>query len=103
MAEAARPGLSIAHYDLRFLKPLDEELLHEVGRQFKRVITIEDGVRMGGMGSAVMEWFADHGYSPTIVRMGLPDEFVEHGSVGELRHIVGLDADSICKVLLNAH
>lgn len=103
MAEAARPGLSIAHYDLRFLKPLDEELLHEVGRQFKRVITIEDGVRMGGMGSAVMEWFADHGYSPTIVRMGLPDEFVEHGSVGELRHIVGLDADSICKVLLNEH
>lgn len=103
MAEAARPGLSIAHYDLRFLKPLDEELLHEVGRLFKRVITIEDGVRMGGMGSAVMEWFADHGYSPTIVRMGLPDEFVEHGSVGELRHIVGLDADSICKVLLNEH
>lgn len=103
MAEAARPGLSIAHYDLRFLKPLDEELLHEVGRHFKRVITIEDGVRMGGMGSAVMEWFADHGYSPTIVRMGLPDEFVEHGSVGELRHIVGLDADSICKILLNAH
>lgn len=103
MAEAARPGLSIAHYDLRFLKPLDEELLHEVGRHFKRVITIEDGVRMGGMGSAVMEWFADHGYSPTIVRMGLPDEFVEHGSVGELRHIVGLDADSICKVLLNEH
>lgn len=50
-----------------------------------------------------MEWFADHGYSPTIVRMGLPDEFVEHGSVGELRHIVGLDADSICKVLLNEH
>lgn len=103
MAEAARPGLSIAHYDLRFLKPLDEELLHEVGRHFKRVITIEDGVRMGGMGSAVMEWLADHGYSPTIVRMGLPDEFVEHGSVGELRHIVGLDADSICKVLLNEH
>lgn len=103
MAEAARPGLSIAHYDLRFLKPLDEELLHEVGRHFKRVITIEDGVRMGGMGSAVMEWFADHGYSPTIVRLGLPDEFVEHGSVGELRHIVGLDADSICKVLLNEH
>ena len=55
------------------------------------------------MGSAVMEWFADHGYSPTVTRLGLPDEFVEHGTVSELRHIVGLDADSISKVLLNEH
>jgi 1-deoxy-D-xylulose-5-phosphate synthase len=90
-------GRSVAHYDMRFLKPLDEAILHEVGRKFKRVITIEDGVRNGGMGSAVMEWMSDHGYQPQITRMGLPDQFVEHGTIGELRQIVGLDNETIKK------
>ena len=87
----------VAHYDLRFVKPLDENLLQDIGRKFNKIITIEDGVRNGGMGSAVMEWMADHGFRPQIVRMGMPDAFVEHGSVAQLRKLVGLDADSIRK------
>jgi 1-deoxy-D-xylulose-5-phosphate synthase len=87
---------SIAHYDMRFLKPLDEDILHEVGRRFSRVITVENGVRNGGLGSAVMEWLSDHGYTTHVVRLGLPDDqFVEHGTVSELQHIVGIDAESI--------
>lgn len=88
-------GEEVAHYDLRFLKPLDEELLHEVGERFKHIITIEDGTRNGGMGSAVLEWLSDHGYTPTVKRMGMPDEFVEHGTVAELRRICNMDIDSI--------
>ena len=99
-AESARPGLSVAHYDLRFLKPLDDDLLHEVGRNFRRVVTVEDGALLGGMGSALLEWFADHGYHPEVVRLGLPDRFVEHGTVGQLRAIVGLDAAHIRAAIL---
>ena len=91
--------LSIAHYDLRFLKPLDNSLLEEVGKKFKHIVTIEDGVRNGGMGSAVLEWMSDHGYQPTIIRMGLPDDFVEHGTVNQLREIVHLDNNSIKETL----
>lgn len=86
---------NVAHYDMRFIKPLDGDLLDEIGKKFKKVITIEDGVRNGGFGSAVLEWFNDHGYAPSVQRMGLPDEFVTHGSVDELRRIVGLDAPHI--------
>ena len=101
VAEAEqKSGLSIAHYDLRFLKPLDEKLLTEVGEKFKRIVTLEDGVRAGGMGSAVLEWMADHGYAPRVTRLGLPDEFVEHGTVAQLYHIVGLDKESIVNALL---
>ena len=85
----------VAHYDMRFIKPLDGDLLDEIGKKFKKVITIEDGVRNGGFGSAVLEWFNDHGYAPSVQRMGLPDEFVTHGPVNELRRIVGLDAPHI--------
>lgn len=99
-AEAENASLSVAHYDLRFLKPLDEEMLHAIGRKFIRIVTVEDGVRMGGMGSAVLEWMEDHGYRPSIVRLGLPDAFVEHGSVGQLRRLVGLDADSMAQAIL---
>ena len=91
--------LSIAHYDLRFLKPLDEELLHEVGRRFQKIITVEDGVRNGGMGSAVLEWMSEHGYSPIVRRLGLPDEFVEHGKVSELQAIAGIDKESILRAI----
>lgn len=89
----------VAHYDMRFIKPLDGNLLEEIGKKFKKVITIEDGVRNGGFGSAVLEWFNDHGYAPSVQRMGLPDEFVTHGSVDELRRIVGLDAPHIRQVI----
>ena len=100
-AALAVEGTKAAHYDMRFLKPLDENILHEVGRRFKKVITVENGVRGGGLGSAVLEWMSDHGYQPQVVRMGLPDEFVEHGSVTELLKIVGLDVESIRKEILN--
>lgn len=84
-----------AVYDMRFLKPLDEELLREVAENFSKIITIEDGVVAGGMGSAVLEWMNDHGYHPQITRLGLPDKFVEHGTVAELHHIVGIDLERI--------
>ena len=100
-AESQRPGLSVAHYDLRFLKPLDEEMLSAIGQRFSHIITIEDGARMGGMGSAVLEWMDDHGFHPEIKRLGLPDHFVEHGAVGELRRIVGLDEHTICEEILS--
>ena len=96
----AESGLDVAHYDMRFLKPLDEDILTEAAR-FERIITVEDGVRTGGLGSAVVEWMADHGYKPEIVRLGLPDHFVEHGKPQELYHIVGLDKDSILATLKN--
>ena len=100
-AEAQKPGLSIAHYDLRFLKPLDEMMLTIIAQRFQHVFTIEDGSRMGGMGSAVLEWMDDHGYSPEVIRLGLPDYFIEHGTVEELRQIVGLDTHSICERILS--
>ena len=99
-AEAAQPGLSVAHYDLRFAKPLDADLLTEVMQQFKHIVTVEDGARMGGIGSAVREWADDHGFSPTITRLGIPDEFVEHGTVSQLRALCGLDAEHIAQALL---
>jgi 1-deoxy-D-xylulose-5-phosphate synthase len=94
-AEAEQPGLSVAHYDMRFLKPLDERLLTEVAARFKRIVTLEDGVRTGGLGSAVLEWLSDHGMNIPVTRLGLPDHFVEHGTVEELRRIVGIDKESI--------
>ena len=94
---------SIAHYDMRFLKPLDEKLLEEVGNRFSRIITIEDGVRNGGLGSAVTEWMSDHGYTPHIARMGMPDHFVEQGTVQQLREICGIDIESIKKRLLDSN
>ena len=96
VAEVEAEGqLTVAHYDMRYLKPIDGGILDEVGRRFSRVITVEDGVRCGGLGTAVTEWMADHHYTPEIVRLGLPDEFVEHGTVSELRRIVGIDKATI--------
>lgn len=101
-AETLHDSLTIAHYDLRFVKPLDEALLHQVGKQFRHIVTVEDGARMGGMGSAVMEWLEDHGYRVEVTRIGLPDEFVEHGTVEELQRIVGLDKESLVKAFCKA-
>ena len=94
------PALSVAHYDLRFCKPLDEALLQEVGERFKRIVTIEDGARAGGIGSAVLEWMSDYHFTPAITRLGLPDHFVEHGSVPQLKALTGLDNDSIAKAII---
>ena len=96
-----KTGRSIAHYDMRFLKPLDEDLLTDVVQKFRCIVTVEDGVRAGGFGSAVLEWVADRNADCRVVRLGLPDEFVEHGSVPELRALVGLDAAGIARTILN--
>jgi 1-deoxy-D-xylulose-5-phosphate synthase len=103
-AEAARraenEGVSVAHYDLRFAKPLDEELLHEVGAKFKRVVTVEDGVVRGGVGSAVEEFFSRHGYGIRTERLGVPDRFIPHGTPGELYALCGYDTEGILAAIL---
>ena len=93
-------AISFAHYDMRWLKPLDEELLHEVGKKYKTIVTAEDGMIAGGLGSAVLEWMADHGYTPRIIRLGVNDQFVEHGSTKELYHLLKLDKEGLCESLL---
>lgn len=92
-------AISVAHYDLRFAKPLDTALLTTVAQRFSRIVTIEDGARAGGIGSAVLEWMSDHHFTPELTRLGLPDNFVEHGTVAQLREIVGLDIESIKKAI----
>ena len=101
-AEAAVSGLNVGHYDMRFIKPLDESLLEEIGKQYNNIVTVEDGVRSGGFGSAVLEWMSDHGFSPKMTRLGLPDKFIEHGTVEQLRHITGMDADAIAAAITKA-
>lgn len=91
--------VSIAHYDMIYLKPLDEELLHEIGQKYNRIITVENGVIKGGFGSAVLEFMADNGYTPHVKRIGVPDAFIEHGSIPELYQLCGMDAESIAKQL----
>lgn len=92
-------SVSIAHYDLRFLKPLDEAMLHEIGRKFSRILTVEDGIIEGGMGSAVLEFMADHSYKPTVKRIGIPNIFVEHGTVKELYRVCGMDEESMLTLI----
>ena len=87
--------ISIAHYDIRFLKPLDNAMLHEIAGKFNQIITIEDGVIQGGFGSAVLEFMSDNNYNIQVKRLGIPDNFVEHGSPEELYHMLGLDAEGI--------
>jgi len=94
-------GVSVAHYDMIFLKPIDTEILHRVGQQFKRIITVEDGTIEGGLGSAVMEFMAENNYTPQIKRIGIPDRFIEQGSISELYTLCGMDEASIVKMLLD--
>jgi 1-deoxy-D-xylulose-5-phosphate synthase len=91
---------SVAHYDMIYLKPLDEELLHEVGQTYSRIITVEDGVIQGGLGSAVLEFMADAGYTPRIKRTGVPDAFTGHGSIPQLYKLCGIDAESLARIML---
>ena len=92
----------VAHYDMRWLKPIDEELLHTVGKTFDTIITVEDGMISGGLGSAVLEFVADNGYTPRVIRLGVNDQFVEHGSTKELYQLLKLDKEGICESLLQA-
>lgn len=98
--EGRSRGVSYAHYDMRWLKPLDKEILHEVGKKFQTIVTAEDGMIAGGLGSAVLEWMADHGYTPRVIRLGVNDQFVEHGSTKELYHLLKLDKEGLCESLL---
>jgi 1-deoxy-D-xylulose-5-phosphate synthase len=101
--EAAAHGVSVAHYDMRFLKPIDEDLLSEVGRLFSHVITVEDGAKKGGLGSAVLEYLTEQGLmdGKRVDCLGIPDEFIEHGTVKELREIVGINAETIAETILS--
>ena len=92
-------GLSVAHYDMIYLKPIDEDLLHEVGKNFSKIITVENGVIQGGLGSAVLEFMSDNGYMPQVKRIGIPDKFIEHGSVPELNRLCGMDTESIAECI----
>lgn len=95
-------GINPAHYDMRFAKPLDEELLHEVFGKFKKIITVEDGTIVGGFGSAVLEFMNTHGYKADVKIMGIPDRLVEHGTPKELYKEIGLDAESIAAEIRSA-
>lgn len=95
-------GVDVAHYDAVFLKPLDDKMLHEIGRKSQPVITVEDGTIDGGLGTAVTEWFNDNGYEISVYRMGIPDKFVSHGTVGQLRQLCHLDKDSIIQIVRNS-
>jgi 1-deoxy-D-xylulose-5-phosphate synthase len=92
-------GIHPAHYDMRFVKPLDEALLHDVFKRYKNVITVEDGCLQGGMGSAVLEFMADHQYNSHVVRLGIPDEFIDHGEQPELWALCGFDTNAIITVV----
>ncbi len=94
-ARLAREGISVAHYDLRFVKPLDDELLREVFERYEKVVTVEDGVLMGGAGSAILEWMNLHGVRASVLRLGLPDTFIEHGTQRELHDLVGIGPDGL--------
>jgi len=94
-----KDGINAAHYDMRFVKPLDEEALHHIFRTYKYVVTIEDGVLQGGFGSAVLEFMADHQYSSVFKRIGIPDKFVDHGTTDELYRELGLDQQGIYQTL----
>jgi 1-deoxy-D-xylulose-5-phosphate synthase len=95
IADLSKDGISVAHYDLRFVKPLDELMLHEIFTKFDKVITIEDGCLMGGMGSAILEFMADNKYKADVVRIGIPDKYVHHGTQEQLHAECGYDKAGI--------
>lgn len=94
-----KEGISTGHYDIRFLKPMDEPMLHEVLKKYTFIVTVEDGTINGGLGSAVLEFISDHGYQSTVTRLGIPDRFIHHGTPGELYAECGFDTDGIVKAV----
>ena len=99
--KAEEAGASIAHYDMIFLKPIDEGILHEIGRKFKRIVTVEDGSIKGGLGIAVLEFMSDNNYTPRIKRIGIPDQFIEHGTIAELYKLCKMDEENIKNILVS--
>jgi 1-deoxy-D-xylulose-5-phosphate synthase len=98
--KAREQGIEAAHYDMIYLKPIDEEILHEIGKNYRCIITVENGTIKGGLGSAVMEFMSENNYSPTIRRLGVPDRFIPHGTIPELYKLCGIDAENITKTLI---
>ncbi|MDR0834037.1 MAG: 1-deoxy-D-xylulose-5-phosphate synthase [Candidatus Symbiothrix sp.] len=99
--KAKLSDVNAAHYDMIYLKPIDKELLHEIGKNYKRVVTVENGTIQGGLGTAVMEFMSENNYSPEVTRTGIPDKFIPHGTIPELYKLCGMDADSIANVLID--
>jgi 1-deoxy-D-xylulose-5-phosphate synthase len=97
--EVEKEHISVAHYDMVYLKPIDESILHEVGKQFSYIITVENGAIIGGLGSAVVEFMSENGYSIQVRRIGVGDRFIEHGSIPELFQLCGMDAASIAQTI----
>ena len=97
--KAQAQGINVAHYDMIFLKPIDEDILREVASKYSRIVTVENGTIVGGLGSTVMEWMNDNGFSPRIKRVGIPDKFIAQGTVAELHKLCGMDIDSIVTLL----
>jgi 1-deoxy-D-xylulose-5-phosphate synthase len=95
-----KKGIDVAHYDMRFAKPLDARLLLEIFARYKKIITVEDGCIQGGFGSAILEFMADNGFVAEVRRLGIPDRVVEHGEQIELHHECGFDADGIEKTVI---
>lgn len=95
--EASQAGISVAHYDMRFLKPLDEQILHKAAESGKPIITVEDGTVLGGLGDAVAQWMAENGYTNQIHMIGIPDKFIPQGTPDQLKHLAGIDSDAILK------
>ena len=99
--EACPKGVSVAHFDMIFLKPIDEALLHQIARTYKKIVVLEEGTKKGGLSSTVVEFMADNGYTPRIKRMGIPDTFIEQGTVKEQYALCGIDEASILEALLH--
>lgn len=99
--ELKAQGMKVAHYDMIFLKPLDESILHETGSKYKTVVTVEDGTVVGGLGTAVSEWYCEHGYNVKVRKIGIPDSFIPHGTVPQLYELCGMDNNSIKDVVLS--
>ena len=97
---AWQTGVKAALYDMIFVKPIDEEILHEVAQKYKRIITVEDGCITGGFGNAVLEFMSDNGYTPHIKRIGIPDKFIAQGTVKELHQLCGIDEENIYSVII---
>ncbi|MCM1028674.1 MAG: 1-deoxy-D-xylulose-5-phosphate synthase [Pseudoflavonifractor sp.] len=100
ITEAAKEGIEVAHYDMLFISPLDDKTMEEIAHRGKPIITVEDGIRNGGFGSAVTEWLSDHGHLLPVRRLGIPQSFVGHGTVSQLRSLCGIDAPSILKTII---
>jgi 1-deoxy-D-xylulose-5-phosphate synthase len=95
----AQQGISVAHYNMIFLKPIDTELLHEIFRKFNKIITIEDGTIIGGLGSTVIDFMAENNYVARIKKLGIPDHYIEQGTIAELHHECGYDEEGIIEAV----